>query len=467
MTGSCEGVVRSILCLVVMAGLICAVTSEAQDVSTVPHPRGVPDYVHTIIAHLNDGRDPWRSEKKCQIAQATEGCSLKDMVVGESTMVYPDSKASGATCIFGDQYGFQVIKGASDKLVFYFQGGGACWDKMSTEAGLCTTTAVPNGATGIFDPSNPNNPFKDYTIVHALYCSGDVWGGNVTQSYHARGHKVTQYGIYNALSVVDWVKEQFSTGVLAPKLSNFVVMGCSAGSVGAQLWSNTLLKTFPNWEKAAVVPDSYAGVFPQGVLGPLIQMFGMCSTTVGLISPELLEACNAGKLNLDDIEDNNIKNSPKGVSVSFIQSKVDVVQMSFYDALGLTEANSDRLVSPTEFYDGVNAIFGRYNKRPNFITFLVDGGQHCFTPINVMYETTPLGPRTGSDGQAVRSSQPGLSTWLATFPMSEAQSAVTECEGTVESSSSSSSSNNNKVGDHDGKNTYCSATVYPKSYEWQ
>ena len=47
------------------------------------------------------------------------------MPEGETTMVLAP-EGSDATCIFGTQYGIQVIPGASEKLLFYFQGGGAC-----------------------------------------------------------------------------------------------------------------------------------------------------------------------------------------------------------------------------------------------------------------------------------------------------------------------------------------------------
>ena len=84
----------------------------------------------------------------------------------------------------------------------------------------------------------------------------------------------------------------------------------------------------------------------------------------------------------------------------------------------------------------------------------MDGGQHCFTPHDVMYKTTPTGPRTGDrptgDG-------PELATWLAGFPPVPKSGAgiETECEGTVEAPST--------VG-RDGKNTYCSSTVTPKKF---
>ncbi|RYY82396.1 hypothetical protein EON63_13420 [archaeon] len=106
-----------------------------------------------------------------------------------------------------------MIPGDSDKLLFYFQGGGACWDEYSTKAQLCTTDASPQSLVGkemcsvciwpffihimiaytihhttynipgIFDRTNTKNNFKDYTIVHVLYCSGDVHGGNVVRPY--------------------------------------------------------------------------------------------------------------------------------------------------------------------------------------------------------------------------------------------------------------------------------------------
>ena len=72
-------------------------------------------------------------------------------------------------------YAFQVIPRASDKVLVYFQGGGACWTKETTKLGLCTTDATPSELEGIFDGADKKNKYKDFTIVQALYCSGDVW----------------------------------------------------------------------------------------------------------------------------------------------------------------------------------------------------------------------------------------------------------------------------------------------------
>ena len=111
---------------------------------------------------------------QCCTVGSNEKCSIDQFKVDESILVLP----GGSTrCIFDTStpYGFQVIRGSSDKLLIYFQGGGACWDKTSTNEGLCTTDISPQSLVGIFDRTNPNNKFKDYTIVQGLYCSGDLW----------------------------------------------------------------------------------------------------------------------------------------------------------------------------------------------------------------------------------------------------------------------------------------------------
>ena len=48
-------------------------------------------------------------------------------------------------------------------------------------------------------------------------------------------------GYDNALSAVNWIQQQQASGALASTLSNFAVMGCSAGSIGAQIWADNSL----------------------------------------------------------------------------------------------------------------------------------------------------------------------------------------------------------------------------------
>lgn len=109
----------------------------------------------------------------CTISE-TESCNLSDLEADRTNLVYP---GGNTRCIFSDStaYSFQVIPGDTDKLLVYFQGGGACWSEYTTNSGFCTTDAKPDALSGIFNRTNEKNIYRNYTIVQMLYCSGDVW----------------------------------------------------------------------------------------------------------------------------------------------------------------------------------------------------------------------------------------------------------------------------------------------------
>jgi hypothetical protein len=178
------------------------------------------------------------TQNVCCTVSSGEACSISSMPKDTSTLVLPGGETR---CIYSTStpFAFQVIPGAADKVLLYYQGGGACWDQTSTNDGFCTSNASPQSLIGVFDRTNPSNAFRDYTIVHVLYCSGDIHGGDVVRDYtDSSGVPVTQKGFANAEATLDWLVKQQTSGALAAKLSNLVVMGCSAGSIGAQLWGN-------------------------------------------------------------------------------------------------------------------------------------------------------------------------------------------------------------------------------------
>ena len=391
------------------------------------------------------------SVEKCCDTSSNE-CSLKEMAADKSTFVFPGGSTQ---CIFGSPYAFQVIPGKSDKLLVYFQGGGACWDPISTLIDpLCTTDIRKQSPVGIFDRLSARNEFKDFTIVMGIYCSGDIWAGNKTQDYSKNGQPVTQVGYLNAKATVDWVTKQQASGSLSSVLSNLVIMGCSAGSIGAQLWANTVLEKL-QYKTAAVVPDSYAGIFPDGSEGPLIYSFGACSTP--LIASDLKSSCNAQSLTMRSIAEENIKKVPN-IPYAYIQSKVDEVQMSFYVSVGIT-TNTSAVLTPSSFYAKTNELFGTYNALDkNFITFLVNGPHHCYTNQEIYYTADGLGYENNGKGGAGM-----LSDWLNQLPLVSGSSISTQCTGEVaknvvlQKSSEIIDLTTNEC-------TYCSASLVPKTF---
>jgi hypothetical protein len=84
-----------------------------------------------------------------------------------------------------------------DKLIFSFQGGGVCWDSSSTSQATCRLPLSIQQPYGIYDNTNSLNKFSDYTIIHVLYCSGDLHIGDVTRNYSYNGNTVIQSGYNN------------------------------------------------------------------------------------------------------------------------------------------------------------------------------------------------------------------------------------------------------------------------------
>ena len=243
-----------------------------------------------------------------------------------------------------------------------------------------------------------------------------------------------------------WVQDQIKAGKLAAKFSDIAVMGCSAGSLGAQLWGKEVLTTL-KWSTAAVIPDSYAGVFPVGSVGPLMYEFGFC--TSGFLSLSMYKKCMNQELSLEEL---NVEfaNAIPTVPFAFIQSKTDIVQQSFYVSVAVSMNSTSKTITPAQFYTDVNDIFGLYNKDvANFVTYLINGDQHCFTCYDLIYTTDPLSSTDNGKG----TTSPLLYQWTNELPLAEGESISTVCDGSVQGKL-------NGVAD----TTYCSSKVVPKTF---
>jgi hypothetical protein len=164
-------------------------------------------------------------------------------------------------------FSFFVKGGIVNNLVVYFQGGGACWNWLTCLPFLSFQIYTPDvtdadnpalSPYGIFDLSNPNNPFKDWSFVFIPYCTGDIHLGSkdATYSYpsgpsltiHHRGHD-------NFLVVLKWITKHFE------KPHEIFVAGSSAGSYGAINSFPWIKESYPK-SKVSVLGDAGMGVSP-------------------------------------------------------------------------------------------------------------------------------------------------------------------------------------------------------------
>jgi hypothetical protein len=175
---------------------------------------------------------------------------LEVLVDGGNNFAWQKVTLPGTKCGNGSQYKFFIRKTSSPNLLFFFEGGGACWDydTCSGRAGVLGA-ANPNGITDDYmtqftakyvspvvngaDPGLPGRSrtdlvTKDWNIVYMPYCTGDVHVGNRQTTYvDTTGGQPSltwnHAGYTNTMAAVSYAKSQF------PAVSKLLVTGFSAG----------------------------------------------------------------------------------------------------------------------------------------------------------------------------------------------------------------------------------------------
>ena len=171
-------------------------------------------------------------------------------------------------CSNGTPYAFFAKPGNPDKLLIYFQGGGACWfgeicDLEMTPAYDPTVDAEadhPARHSGIFDETNPENPFADHSAVFIPYCTADIHLGNKTTTYPVAAtdstdaHEVIIHhkGHTNVRAVLDWTFATFD----APKA--VFVTGSSAGAFPSAFYLPYVAEQYPD-ARIAQLADAAGG----------------------------------------------------------------------------------------------------------------------------------------------------------------------------------------------------------------
>ncbi|MFT4569409.1 MAG: hypothetical protein ACI8TX_000780 [Hyphomicrobiaceae bacterium] len=212
---------------------------------------------------------------------------------GETTVQY-EKLLLKPRCVKDTPYSFHYKKGTVNKLLMYYQGGGACWS-----TGTCYIANTMKAETGAGD--NPDiagtgyasqhidNQFKDWHVVFVSYCSGDVHWGNRTTTY-PNGGLTFHRGFQHARLAEKWARERF----VDPE--EVFSTGSSAGSYGAIMNSINLMEVVYPSVTHNVLGDAGTGVITQEWLDNSIAEWGVDSvlpkvlgvdSAVELSSPEM------------------------------------------------------------------------------------------------------------------------------------------------------------------------------------
>jgi len=144
-----------------------------------------------------------------------------------------------AFCADGQPTGLAVnLTDRSPNAVVFLMGGGACWDYAGCyESALASYVAsgftesdmpflqIATAAVGLDSREDPENPFRDDSVIAVPYCTGDAFTGNRTTDYE--GHPTMHVGHANVLAYLERIVPTF------PDAERIVVVGASAGGIGA------------------------------------------------------------------------------------------------------------------------------------------------------------------------------------------------------------------------------------------
>ena len=168
-------------------------------------------------------------------------------------------------CADGSEFSFWVRQADPTKVVFFLQGGGACFDATTcsfTDGDYSVTADADDNPGldpgGIFDDSRPDNPFAGWSVVFVPYCTGDVHLGDNVHEYTPWWARVTEGAAPSRCTTRASLTERAAVSYLAdtfPDAEQVVVVGESAGSVASPLYGGLV---------ADALPDAQVTVFGDG-----------------------------------------------------------------------------------------------------------------------------------------------------------------------------------------------------------
>jgi pectinacetylesterase len=276
----------------------------------------------------------------------------------EWTHIHPGGETG---CAFGTPFSFFYREGKDPTaLLVYFEGGGACWEWVSC-SGMFDTSVSDHELSdfrGIFNFSNPANPFAQHAIAFIPYCTGDVHVGDTIRHYGdpSSTRPVAHLGYRNVEAVLEWVS---NVRTISP--ASVIVSGTSAGAYGALFYAPRVAELFPG---ASVSLIGESGV-------PLLNNY-----------PEVLEGWGAtsvvqrvrrmagGRVTRQDLTleraHEYFASQHTEALVAQITSDRDAIQSAFYLISGSPRARE----ATYALLDSLETTL------PNFRTFVVAGSDH-------------------------------------------------------------------------------------------
>lgn len=235
-----------------------------------------------------------------------------------------------ARCRDGSATGIGVrLHPDSDKLLLYFEGGGACFHADSCavndvlqrfDGTAFSAWASASGSSGIFDDSRADNPLHGWNMIYVPYCTGDVHAGDA-EHVDVPGGPTNQsfVGYRNVGHYLQRIVPSF------PDVRQVVLTGISAGGFGAAMNYDRVAQAFCH-ARVTLVDDS-GPPMADAYLAPCLQQRWRQLWHLDATLPADCPACRGS-------DGGGIVNY-----VSYLANKYPDAQ------LGLISANQDSIIS--------------------------------------------------------------------------------------------------------------------------
>ena len=205
--------------------------------------------------------------------------ALKYGIMSVSYPLMPDAPVTGVTyrvypegCVAGNgtaYHGGVRIGTNPEKLIVYLNGGGLAYDAYSAARPQNLFYAPGDGNEHYFindaewmgdyflmdglNADREDNPFRDGSLIHLSYTTGDFHCGGGDLPYTALDGTqdvLPQHGYHNAMTLIQTAKQWAGT----PK--ELLIMGSSGGGFGASVLADDIIRQFPSAQKITCVIDS-------------------------------------------------------------------------------------------------------------------------------------------------------------------------------------------------------------------
>jgi hypothetical protein len=173
-----------------------------------------------------------------------------------------------ACCSESSTYSVYLKKGAANKLIVFFGGGGVSWNEYSASKPTTLTRVLMRKETfyfpkvnwvqelmsgGILAEKELHNPFHDWNFILLPYASGDFHVGNHDFAYTDEKGKrrvLYHYGARNITASLEAVKDIF------PPPDQLLIAGESAGAFGCVAQAAHVVDFYPGSKNVTVYADS-------------------------------------------------------------------------------------------------------------------------------------------------------------------------------------------------------------------